>query len=424
MNDATEELLKEIEERLDTLLAGGFPAPFEAAEDSPFCGVACKLNKLTEQLSEVAQLSAELAQGNLGGSIPPRQNMLAASGKQLQSMLNVITFNVKELLKGRVVSKLEGEGNELFAAFNELVDKVSQASLGSGQDDFAMSDPSAMNSWRYHQILTAVNMLDIQIIEVDDTGKVVYTNPPARKMLNGMTHLGTGFIKENTEPLIAHFCHYSSPDMSFPVVREIIDEENARWFRATSDTFTLPNGQVFFLHVADDITDWKLTEEKLSLSANFDSLTGTLNRRAGLNMLKMLHESNSEEPNCIAFIDVDGLKAVNDSYGHAEGDNYLRIVANTLTSSVRSSESVIRYGGDEFFILFKNCTLENSRKVIMRMVEKLDALNHKKLKPYNMSFSYGVEVFGDDNKGSPEQLLHSADSKMYRQKAEKKRKLR
>lgn len=424
MNDATEALLKEIEERLDTLLAGDFPASMEVAEDSSFFGVASKLNQLIVQLSEVAQLSSELAQGKLGGSIPPRQNMLAASGKQLQSMLNVITWNVKELLKGKIVSKMEGEGNELYASFNELVDKVSQASLGSGEDDFAMSDPMAMNSWRYHQILTAVNMLDIQVIEVDDTGKVVYTNTPAKKTLNGMTRLGPGFIRDDTEPLVAHFCHYSSPDMSFPVVREIIDEENARWFRATSDTFTLPNGQIFFLHVADDITDWKLTEEKLSLSANFDSLTGTLNRRAGLNMLKLMHESKSEEPNCIAFIDVDGLKAVNDSYGHAEGDNYLRIVANTLTTSVRSSESVIRYGGDEFFILFKNCTLENARRVIMRMVEKLEALNHKKLKPYNMSFSYGVEVFGDDNVDSPEELLHSADSKMYRQKADKKRGLR
>ncbi len=422
MSVEAEQLLKEIEESLDTLLAGDFPPPIEA--EMPFCGVVSKLNKLTEQLAEVAQLSAELAQGKLGGTIPPRQNMLAQSGKQLQSMLNVITWNVGELLRGKIVSKLEGEGNELYASFNELVDKVAQASLGAGNGDFAMSDPAAMNSWRYHQIITAVNMLDIQIIEVDDTGKVVYTNPPAKKMLNGMTHLSPDNVREDTEPLIAHFCHYSSAEMSFPVVREIIDEDNARWFRATSDTFTLPNGQTFFLHVADDITDWKLTEEKLSESANFDSLTGTLNRRAGLNMLKALHESEGEEPNCIAFIDVDGLKAVNDSFGHAEGDNYLRIVANALTSSVRSSESVIRYGGDEFFILFKNCTLENARRVMLRMVEKLEALNHKKLKPYNISFSYGVEVFGEDEEDSPEALLHSADSKMYRHKAEKKRKLR
>ncbi len=427
MDDKAKKTLFDIESALDTLLMGKIPEQLSETEEGEalLTSVVSKLNKLFRDFQEIDTMADDLVNGKVDGYIPPRQNILAAKLKMLHSNLSNLVWSAQELAKGKVVSKLDSDkDNALYESFNTIVDKVAEASIGSTSDSFALidNDEQKVNSWRYHQILTAVNMLDIQVVEVDDSGKIVYVNTPAKKMLKGLTHLAPHLVTEDTNVLIAHISTHGNMEGQFPVEEEVYDEAAKRWYRVTSDTFSLPNGQHFYLHVTDDITDWKNTEERLEFSANFDSLTGTLNRRAGLKMLKLLNERHLESTSCIAFIDVDGLKEVNDTYGHGEGDEYLKIIANILVSFSRSSESVVRYGGDEFFILFKNCPLDVAQRILGRMQEKLSQMNEEKVKPYHLSFSYGVEEFGAGIEQTPEELLEKVDFKMYQNKAKKKKK--
>lgn len=423
MDETERRLLGEMNKSLEQLLSGKKADVIPAADDGDpaLLDVARNLNLVIQYVQEADMLSKELAQGKLYGKPPGRSNILASPLKQLQSQLEILNYNIKQLLKGKIVNKINMDG-DLMVSFNELVERVANASTTADDSGFAMidSEEQKMNSWRYHQILLAVNMLDIKVIEVDANGKVVYANRPGKALLGEMDHLTPEKLTEDTDELIEHMVEHSSGDKGFPVVKEIYDENRILWYRITSDTFVLANDQRFYLHVVDDITDWKVNEKRLEHTANMDALTGTFSRRAGLNMLRTLNDHPSEITNCLIFIDIDGLKVINDTYGHNEGDEYIRAIADLLLTSFRSSEAVVRYGGDEFFVLLKNCTSEVVEKVLDRVDAKLNRLNESGAKPYKMSFSYGAEMFGNMELRSVDEILEAADQKMYEDKTRKK----
>lgn len=180
--------------------------------------------------------------------------------------------------------------------------------------------------------------------------------------------------------------------------------------------FSLPNGQMFYLYVIEDVSDWKTNEYQLKRSAEIDEMTGTYNRKAGLALLEIfLNCRELIKYNCLVFIDINGLKSINDIYGHKEGDYAIKSIAKVLLSFVRSSDIVCRYGGDEFFIIFKRCPENTAEKIITRMCEELEKLNSKTIKPYVLSFSYGIAPFstGFGSHCKATNLLMEADQKMY-----------
>ncbi|MDL2236792.1 diguanylate cyclase [Christensenellaceae bacterium OttesenSCG-928-K19] len=425
MDNETRDFLSDLEDALDGVLSGKPPKNVVFAKDiknPELRRLADKATQLFSNIYEVNMMTIDLSRGKLDGFMPSRQNMLAGPFKHMQSQFSTLDWHLKELLKGKIVPKMQEEG-ELFKTINELIDRVAGASTGAeeGQGDFAMTDKAEqkMNSWRYHQILMAVNMLEIMVIEVDSTGKVVYANTPGKELLDGRDRLTPDLVDDDTGFLISYMSNLKQDDQ-YPVTRELSDESEGKWCRITSDKFALPNGQQLYLHVIDDVTDWKQNEERLEEHANVDPLTGMLNRRAGLNLLKTLQEKPSEKTYCVAFIDIDNLKNVNDNYGHGEGDEYIRAVADVLKSSTRATEAVVRYGGDEFFVVLRDCGLELANKVLARMQDNLEKANAEKKKPYKMSFSYGVNVFGGGKEHQVEEILDNVDEKMYIHKTGKK----
>jgi len=417
------DLLNDVNKSLEDTLAGKKADMIsESLTDDPdFLVVIKNMNSLIKNIDEASELAKDLSDGRLYGKAPGRSNRLASPLKQLQSQLGILNYNLTQLLKGKIVNKIDMDG-ELYVNFNELVDRVAGASTASDESGFALidSEEQKMNSWRYHQILLAVNMLDIKVIEVDSSGKVVYANRPGKALLGNIDMLTEDRLTEDTEELIEHMIVHSAGEKGFPVVKEIYDENRIVWYRITSDTFVLANNQRFYLHVVDDITDWKKNEKRLEHTANMDALTGTYSRRAGLNMLKELNEHPSDDMNCVIFVDIDDLKYINDTYGHNEGDEYIRSIADLLVSSFRASEAVVRFGGDEFFVLLKNCTPELAKRIMDRVEGKLKKVNESGAKRYNMSFSYGIEEFGYSKRRSIAEVIEAADKKMYENKTEKK----
>lgn len=152
--------------------------------------------------------------------------------------------------------------------------------------------------------------------------------------------------------------------------------------------------------------------------ANHDELTGLPNRRLLRDRFEQaaLRASRRQGKMAVLFIDLDGFKLMNDGFGHDVGDDVLRLVAARLTAGVRNSDTVCRYGGDEFVVLLMEVGVQQSALAAAAKVRALLA------KPYpldeqvvRMSASVGLAVYPDDG-GCFSDLIARADMNMYADK--------
>jgi diguanylate cyclase (GGDEF)-like protein len=149
-------------------------------------------------------------------------------------------------------------------------------------------------------------------------------------------------------------------------------------------------------------------------SASVDGLTGVYLRVAGLAELEreMARVRRIEQPLVLAFIDVDHLKAINDSGGHAAGDRMLLEVANTLAAKLRSYDLIIRYGGDEFVCAVSGLSMADARKRLAEVNAALAAV------PDHGSVTVGLAELQPDD--SPEDLVARADAALYRERQQRR----
>ena len=170
--------------------------------------------------------------------------------------------------------------------------------------------------------------------------------------------------------------------------------------------------------VISDITLKKKHEEKLKKLAITDRLTNIMNRRMGLEYLdKQIARVKRENiPITICFIDVNGLKNINDNYGHNEGDNLLRIVAKILAGNIRDTDAVARLGGDEFLLIFSDSNKDDTSYVWKRIEEKIKKWNNNSNKPYEISLSHGFAKKSKGDGQNSDELIERADKKMYKDK--------
>ncbi len=113
----------------------------------------------------------------------------------------------------------------------------------------------------------------------------------------------------------------------------------------------------------DDVTEMYEQRERLTWASSHDSLTGLTNRAAFEVLLERASAHGSAEPFCALFIDLDRFKQVNDSGGHAAGDEVLKEVARLIGAQVRKSDTVARLGGDEFAVLLDHCPVEQAKTI-------------------------------------------------------------
>ena len=170
-----------------------------------------------------------------------------------------------------------------------------------------------------------------------------------------------------------------------------------------------------------DITERKRAEAAIHTLSLVDELTGLYNRRGFLAFsqqhLVSLHRSNQGV--VIIYADLDGLKAINDSFGHKEGDRALIKTAELLKETFRSSDVLGRLGGDEFTALATVAEDDGVDKLVSRLEQKFENYNALRLAPYKLSISIGVAQLDADVSQSMEELMATADSAMYENKRRK-----
>jgi len=170
-----------------------------------------------------------------------------------------------------------------------------------------------------------------------------------------------------------------------------------------------------------DISKRKKVEEQLEKLVRIDSLTGCYNRRYGLELLdrqiKLSHRSKS--PLLLAFLDIDGFKAINDTFGHEEGDEVLKEVVKLFKSTLREIDIICRMGGDEFLLIFPDSSLQDASLIKERINKNLTKLNHSLKKLYKIELSVGFSCYDPVNPQPMDELIRVADKKMYEEKKKK-----
>ena len=178
------------------------------------------------------------------------------------------------------------------------------------------------------------------------------------------------------------------------------------------DHFLLPywNALVqfcFFMMVVMIFSQWR----KEKASARMDSLTGVGNRQAFYEWteLEIARSKRYKHAFCVAYIDCDDFKKVNDLYGHGTGDRFLCTMANTITDCLRSTDRVARLGGDEFGILMCETGSESAHIPMERIRSQFE----KSLKSvWPVTLSVGVVAF-ENVPGSTREAIDLADDLMY-----------
>lgn len=168
----------------------------------------------------------------------------------------------------------------------------------------------------------------------------------------------------------------------------------------------------FFLFIVITLSKLKTAFEHEKTLSRTDSLTGVANKRAfyDLASIEIERATRYNRPFSVAYLDIDNFKSINDSLGHSIGDALLQLVATTLKSKLRITDTVARLGGDEFIILLPETKDDSAQKVFQRLRSQLlDAMQKNE---WRVTFSIGMAIFISPP-DSVEAMITVADEIMY-----------
>ena len=314
-------------------------------------------------------------------------------------------------------------GEPIHARFT--ASPLARSSAGGGGAFALVSDMTdhKRNEFELRYLSQAVEQSPAAVIISDPSGHIQYVNAKFTDM--------TGYAQEevigqNTRMLISDSTRTPAHDELWKTVRsgkvwrgELHDrKKNGElfWIESAITPIRDENGTItHFLAIQEDITLRKQYEEQLVQQANYDKLTGLPNRVLGAERLtKALQRSRRSGSNAaLLFIDLDGFKKINDSLGHSTGDRLLQDTARRLTQSIRASDTVARWGGDEFLVVLPDlATAESAELVAEKLIEVCSSPYELDGYELTVTASIGITVCPLDGTNATE-LMRNADAAMY-----------
>lgn len=321
----------------------------------------------------------------------------------------------------------DDEVGHLARSFNRMVDRVANAyteledlnrTLETRVED--RTRELAQSDERY-RLLFERNLAGVYM--ATERGKVIDCNEACARL----------FGYESREEFLhdggIEYTHPHERDSIIRRLREhgtVTNEEVELRGRDNSSVWALENvrrvvpedgGPAMLEGILLDIGDRKRAEQDIEFKAYHDALTHLPNRTLFLDRLEVAMAQAQRNEGCLAvlFLDLDDMKSINDTFGHAIGDRVLKAVAGRLTESLRGGDTVARVGGDEFLILLSIGDPSEAEAVGRNILTKLSeplAVDNDEL---YLTTSIGVALYPADGDNA-EALIHHADGAMYRVK--------
>jgi diguanylate cyclase (GGDEF)-like protein/PAS domain S-box-containing protein len=270
------------------------------------------------------------------------------------------------------------------------------------------------------QFRNMAEMLPETLFEADKSGKITYLNKAGRTLIGyDIKDLDKGLKATEVIDEIDHI--RLKKDMEFLFKNKSMDpqqylakkKDGQKIFAELHSSVKInEKGETVGIRgILIDITERKKTEEKIKYLSFHDYLTGIYNRAF---FEEELHRLDTERqlPITLVIGDVNGLKIINDAFGHEKGDELLIKVAKILKESFRSEDIVSRCGGDEFNIVLPNSNLQDTLKIVERINRKLKA-ESTQLLPLSVAFGLATK---EDNSQEIDGLIKIAEDRMYRHK--------
>ena len=394
--NAQNEIAK-INEILTKFILRGNPAFLNENEFSDeLRNLVQNMNQLFAHYEELKTFSVDLTEGNLTGTMPKRNNWLAGPLKSLHAQILHIGWQAKQVAEGDYSQKVDFMG-DFSEAFNRMVTQLSERErqLELGQK----------------ALRTVLEHTPNSVIVMDrKTKEIMFQNKAAKFLLASDMLVEQGNLS-TVEQVLSGF----EENCEESVTWELSSANPPLYLSVHSSQINWLNRPAY-LHTLRDSTEDKQAEEELRTFAYYDGSTGVGNRNSGLDYLKK--QLAKQCPFIVVFIDMDGLKYINDTFGHVAGDFALRELAQTLNSTVRDGDCVFRMGGDEFLIVFHKGDQTVVERVVSR-VRNILTLKNEQL-DYSIAFSAGSYLYDGGESVGVEELLQRVDSVMYLEKRKKK----
>lgn len=338
---------------------------------------------------------------------------------EMQSQeLNRLNENLEDLVKKRT--------DQLKTAYEDLKDEISRRELAQAQ---AVRNIKILDSGI--ESLTS----GIAVVELENF-RFVMINSAALQMMKkskpqvvgkGYYEMDLGFElyingKEKLEAKNSPFrkAFKEGDKINNLELLAKFKDGSRRWILLNASPIEDSNGNISSIIVVfNDITQRKETErilienhKKLTIYADYDDMTGALNRRKGLEVIEAKMAEGKRMS--IVFIDLDNLKVVNDRFGHVEGDFFIRTVSRVAKSHLGKNDTMIRLGGDEFLLVFEGMQ-KDKLELMMKAIEiELQRKSRELKKSYRISISWGIAEYSDQ--ASIQDFIREADGEMYKNK--------
>jgi methyl-accepting chemotaxis protein len=432
-----ETCLRDIDEVLTDLLeARGVRRVGEATCSPVALPLARTVNRMIRLLEEIAAFVFPLSRGELSAPLPSPDNNMAAPLVEMHARLSQLTRQTQEIARGDYSQRIDFMG-EFSEAFNSMVVLLEERERAL-TDEITRRKQAEDDLQRERDLLVAGPVVTFRW-DPDDEGTVLYVSPNISAYGYTPEEFTSGrrVYADIVDPADIDWINEDGNDKARAGLESWTQEYRitdaggeSHWIRDFTHAERDDDGAVTaYEGYIIDITAQKASEtalrqreEQLRMLSLSDGLTGLYNRR-GLFALGE-HALRSARRRArglgVIVVDVDGLKSINDRFGHAQGDEALRAVADAIRASIRESDVVGRVGGDEFVVLAED-EPDVTRDLVARLRRRAARCNEKQGRPFRLSLSVGAVDWEPGDTVTLQELIERASQRLYDDKREKRR---